>query len=414
MMQSASKFRDLRSSGERKYISPERGPELHSPASLDAQEKKKSCRTLGGPNCAIALLTPGFEDIWMWESIIIMDGRIQFSSWRPPEGGSSVPTGTESTIRQNARTGRKFSLTEFQTILMYEHPNDYGVLDLKIEGRQDAIDTIRNLYAPRHHKVFQLVPPDFFRDHKYRRSNTDAQWGYAYALTMARDDYAIHKEIELLSSSRPLRGGDSVIGPGGFYYCYMGGVNNGSGLGITSVLETLRGPTIGRRHHTLDNLANERGVPYCRSTCRRVCGARMRFQMAERLEHDGSCASGGVVHGVGIYLELRETSRNVNEAKSRVELKQADTTGCPWWSSWQRLSFREVEAVVHTATRQTMGKAAKTRGIFYFGAILLAQYLEGGEVSDESQDSKAAVALVVEPSCTAGRAGWRDYRFKAP
>ncbi|KAJ7240684.1 hypothetical protein C8J57DRAFT_1527356 [Mycena rebaudengoi] len=43
---------------------------------------------------------------------------------------------------------------------------------------------------------------------------------------MARDDYA--KEIELLPNLRPLRNGDSVIGPGGFYY--MGGVNNGDGL----------------------------------------------------------------------------------------------------------------------------------------------------------------------------------------
>ncbi|KAF8188880.1 hypothetical protein K438DRAFT_1764135 [Mycena galopus ATCC 62051] len=60
---------------------------------------------------------------------------------------------------------------------MYEHPNGYGVLDFKvidlfayisfshaneqIKIRQDAIDTGRNLYAPRDHKVFQLVPPDF-------------------------------------------------------------------------------------------------------------------------------------------------------------------------------------------------------------------------------------------------------------
>ncbi|KAF8125842.1 hypothetical protein K438DRAFT_1949731 [Mycena galopus ATCC 62051] len=36
------------------------------------------------------------------------------------------------------------------------------------------------------------------------------------------------QEIELLPNLRPLRNGDSVIGPGGFYY--MGGVNNGDRL----------------------------------------------------------------------------------------------------------------------------------------------------------------------------------------
>ncbi|KAF8188605.1 hypothetical protein K438DRAFT_1972295 [Mycena galopus ATCC 62051] len=56
-------------------------------------------------------------------------------------------------------------------------------------------------------------------------TDVDAKWGYA--LTLALDDYA--KEIELLPNLRPLRNGDSVIGPGGFYY--MGGVNNGDGLG---------------------------------------------------------------------------------------------------------------------------------------------------------------------------------------
>ncbi|KAJ7729286.1 hypothetical protein B0H14DRAFT_3617421 [Mycena olivaceomarginata] len=141
---------------------------------------------------------------------------------------------------------------------MYEHPEDYGVLDFKIKVRQDAIDTVRRIYAPRDHEVFQLVPPDFgviisqmyneigqppvtrqscwdiYRQllHRFHTlddiyhipEDFDAKWGYA--LTMARDNYA--KEIELLPNLRPLRNGDSVIGPGGFYY--MGGVNGGEGL----------------------------------------------------------------------------------------------------------------------------------------------------------------------------------------
>ncbi|KAJ7899171.1 hypothetical protein B0H14DRAFT_2241077, partial [Mycena olivaceomarginata] len=107
---------------------------------------------------------------------------------------------------------------------------------------QDAIDTVRRIYAPRDHEVFQLVPPDFgmiisqmyneigqppvtrqscwdiYRQllHRFHTlddiyhipEDFDAKWGYA--LTMARDDYA--KEIELLPNLRPLRNGDSVIG----------------------------------------------------------------------------------------------------------------------------------------------------------------------------------------------------------
>ncbi|KAJ7771896.1 hypothetical protein B0H14DRAFT_3096030 [Mycena olivaceomarginata] len=138
---------------------------------------------------------------------------------------------------------------------IYEHPSDYGVLDFKVINSSAQI---RNLYAPKDHEVFQLVPPDFAAivsqmyveigqppvtrqscwdiylqllncfhtlDDIYNiPTDVDAKWGYA--LTLARDDYA--KEIELLPNLRPLRNGDSVIGPGGF--CYMGGVNNGDGL----------------------------------------------------------------------------------------------------------------------------------------------------------------------------------------
>ena len=121
---------------------------------------------------------------------------------------------------------------------------------------------MRGLYAPEDHQVFQLVPPDFgviitqmyvkmgqpsvtrescwdiylqllrcfhTLDAIYNVPHeVDAKWGYA--LTMARDDCA--NEIELLPNLRPLRNGDAVIGADGFYY--MGGVNNGEGLGESS------------------------------------------------------------------------------------------------------------------------------------------------------------------------------------
>ncbi|KAJ7767595.1 hypothetical protein B0H14DRAFT_2402735 [Mycena olivaceomarginata] len=136
---------------------------------------------------------------------------------------------------------------------MFENPGDFGVLDFKVMVHQDAIDQVRNLYAPKDHAVFQLVPPDFavIINQLYceigqppvtRQSCWDIylqlldcfhalddvyneKWGYA--LTMARDDYA--KEIELIPNLPPLHNRDSVIGPDRFYY--MGGVNNSEGLG---------------------------------------------------------------------------------------------------------------------------------------------------------------------------------------
>ncbi|KAJ7820410.1 hypothetical protein B0H14DRAFT_3089252 [Mycena olivaceomarginata] len=142
---------------------------------------------------------------------------------------------------------------------MFENPGDFGVLDFKVMVRQDAIDQVRNLYAPKDHTVFQLVPPDFaviinqlYCEIGQPPVTRQTCWTYTssfsivsmlsmtctiylmasmkkwgYALTMACDDYA--KEIELIPNLQPLCNGDSVIGPDGFYY--MGGVNNGEGLG---------------------------------------------------------------------------------------------------------------------------------------------------------------------------------------
>ncbi|KAF8173412.1 hypothetical protein K438DRAFT_1772215 [Mycena galopus ATCC 62051] len=135
------------------------------------------------------------------------------------------------------------------------------------------------------------------------------------------------------------------------------------------------------RHHTLDNLVNQRGFHIAArfvsaQTCR-VCGARMCFQIQTRR----SCASG---------LKTGITSERLPETILRDSDSNGLSEGCSSLSSWQRLSFREVEAVVcpkrqlQTATRQ-MCKAAKTHGVFYFGVTLLAQYFEDGEVSGESR-----------------------------
>ncbi|KAJ6613175.1 hypothetical protein B0H10DRAFT_1806111, partial [Mycena sp. CBHHK59/15] len=44
---------------------------------------------------------------------------------------------------------------------MYEAPEDFGVLDFKIQVDPAAITHVRNLYAPPDHEVFELVPKDF-------------------------------------------------------------------------------------------------------------------------------------------------------------------------------------------------------------------------------------------------------------
>ncbi|KAJ7611100.1 hypothetical protein DFH06DRAFT_1308571 [Mycena polygramma] len=123
-----------------------------------------------------------------------------------------------------------------------EHPADYGVLDFKIKVNPNAINDVRGVFAPPENEVFQLVPPDFqdiiaqiymeigqppLRELLVGMYTTNfwAYWGYA--LAMAGDAHA--KDIELTPNFQPLRNGEDVIGPGGAYY--MGGVNNGNGLG---------------------------------------------------------------------------------------------------------------------------------------------------------------------------------------
>ncbi|KAJ7196251.1 hypothetical protein GGX14DRAFT_673470 [Mycena pura] len=154
---------------------------------------------------------------------------------------------------------------------MFLHPADHGILDFKIPVNLEFVNTVRNLYAPPTHGVFQLVPPDFdttisnlytqfgsppvSRDSCWdvylmllgalRRldeiCNTaaeeiDRRWGYT--LRMAQDESSDGTELD--PSLRPLRNGDDGIGENGYYY--MGGVNNGTGLDSG-------------HHKELDNLA---------------------------------------------------------------------------------------------------------------------------------------------------------------
>lgn len=127
----------------------------------------------------------------------------------------------------------------------------------QITVEQEGIDRVRNMYAPRDLDVFQLVPPDFnviitqiYAEAGHPAVTWDSCWDvyltllrrlealllrdaidindrWGYTLTQAQDDCV--NEIELLPDLEELRGGESVIGP-----YYMGGVNNGDGLGLDS------------------------------------------------------------------------------------------------------------------------------------------------------------------------------------
>ncbi|KAJ6475574.1 hypothetical protein C8R45DRAFT_1054726 [Mycena sanguinolenta] len=208
--------------------------------------------------------TPGFEDIldegvnngWYDPDVLLeaLVFRYVFIPWLQSE----LDAYRQRVNNTAKRADRNKVLPHGVPNDMYDHPQDYGVLDSRINVNQEAIDTVRNLYCPQDHEVFQLVPPDFAviitqlyveigeppitriscwniylkllhcfhtLDDMYSiPEEIDAKWGYA--LTLARDDYA--KEIELLPNLQPLRNGDAVIGSNGSYY--MGGVNNGDGL----------------------------------------------------------------------------------------------------------------------------------------------------------------------------------------
>ncbi|KAJ7116197.1 hypothetical protein C8R43DRAFT_1091258 [Mycena crocata] len=141
---------------------------------------------------------------------------------------------------------------------MYEAPEDFGVLDFRINVDPKSVEYVRNLYAPPEHEVFQLVPPDFAElavafyfeigqppitrhnvwnvylnllscfehlDNVHRvPAEVDQHWGYA--LTIAREDH--DEDIALIPNLAPLPKGADVIAEDGSFY--MGGVNNGLGL----------------------------------------------------------------------------------------------------------------------------------------------------------------------------------------
>ncbi|CAK5278055.1 unnamed protein product [Mycena citricolor] len=164
---------------------------------------------------------------------------------------------------------------------MFEFPEDYAILDFKIKVDPIGIEKVRQMYAPPDHDVFLLVPPDFEiaildiyaklnspivdRDSCWDvylqllnclkeldqlndiDQSADARWGHV--LTQPVDE-----NIPLLPNLQELRGGEGVVGEGAYY---MGGVNNGDGLGMFHYLGTLlftdSSPFGGPEHHACLN-----------------------------------------------------------------------------------------------------------------------------------------------------------------
>ncbi|KAJ7200378.1 hypothetical protein GGX14DRAFT_660301 [Mycena pura] len=140
-----------------------------------------------------------------------------------------------------------------------EFPENYGVLDFKIAVNREHIETVRQMYAPRDHEVFQLVPADFaqlawsLHEQLGQPSVTrDNVWniynnlysgfraimrmndlpisidGWEIVQIMAQDDYT-SDDIDLIPDliSLPLRDNSD---PDTVASQYLGGVNNGQGL----------------------------------------------------------------------------------------------------------------------------------------------------------------------------------------
>ncbi|KAJ6466161.1 hypothetical protein C8R47DRAFT_991038 [Mycena vitilis] len=209
--------------------------------------------------------TPGFENVldigvnngWYNPSVLLqaLVFRWVFIPWLQRE----LDAYRERVNNTAKRADRNKVLPHGVPNHMYEAPEDYGILDFKVKVDPESVAHVRNLYAPPDHEVFQLVPKDFgvlaaefyfamgqppitrtnvwdiymailtqfqHLDNVHRMPpELDEHWGYA--LTIARDDH--EDDIALIPNLTPLRNGLDAVAPDGSFY--LGGVNNGLGLG---------------------------------------------------------------------------------------------------------------------------------------------------------------------------------------
>ncbi|KAF7288816.1 hypothetical protein HMN09_01363400 [Mycena chlorophos] len=229
---------------------------------------------------------PGFEDVldvgvnngWydpksLLESLVF---RFVFIPWLQAELDAYM----ERLNNTRKRADRNKILPHGVPNDIYEHPEEYGALNFKINVLPQHIHQVRDIYAPPDHNVFELVPPDFHalamqfyheiatppppvaREnvwdiylailHRFEQLDTlyqtpadlDQRWGYA--LTMSRDDY--RDDIELLPNLEDLAEG----APDG--HIYHGGVNNGRGMdaGHIAALDQMMDRDLPLPHGMLD------------------------------------------------------------------------------------------------------------------------------------------------------------------
>ncbi|KAH7922898.1 hypothetical protein BV22DRAFT_1016396 [Leucogyrophana mollusca] len=141
---------------------------------------------------------------------------------------------------------------------IHQEPEEYGVLDFKIKVDPNAIAHVRNLYAPPDHPVFDLVPRSFSRVAQecysmmgtplitrenvwdvYRDMLARVQHFEQLPATLEQEwqvhntegdpDNAAFNHIPLIAGLTELPNGEDVARSDGSIY--LGGVNNGNGLG---------------------------------------------------------------------------------------------------------------------------------------------------------------------------------------
>ncbi|RDB25057.1 hypothetical protein Hypma_007524 [Hypsizygus marmoreus] len=140
---------------------------------------------------------------------------------------------------------------------IYESADRYGVLNFKIDIDKRAVQEARVLYAPPAHEVFELVPPtfsslaaEFYHELGEPTVTRNTVWDvylqlrrkfqqfeaippavrdeWKTKITLSRND--VFEEMELTPNLIELPRGMDDLEDGGTYY--MGGVNNGHGLGM--------------------------------------------------------------------------------------------------------------------------------------------------------------------------------------
>ncbi|KAF9538452.1 hypothetical protein CPC08DRAFT_651431 [Agrocybe pediades] len=137
---------------------------------------------------------------------------------------------------------------------IYYSPKNFGCLDFKIPITEDEINKVRDKFAPPTDPVFQLVPPQFgeyaaviyegMGSPALTRANIWDVYSEMVEHFERLDDYTDlvqlvqaylseleKKEKEELEEAHPPEGQELEGGYRSEHDCYMGGVNNGRGLG---------------------------------------------------------------------------------------------------------------------------------------------------------------------------------------